>query len=587
MPEPSSRARWLLAAWVVVALAWASSPYWTRLADFGPAQTNDYYPTLDLLADEDGWSADPSDWLGIRSNEHRVVLSSLLLRANVALFDGDNRGLSVWSLLMMATSAVALLLLLPPPAPRGYLPWALAAFLVASFATTTVAAVNVAHGFSGTFWHTADALSLLALAAAWRSGRPGRRPRPGLFALALLLAFAASWTYSTGLMAWPALFVLVAGQADARRRLPWLVGLGGVTGTVALLGYGRPGHHPEPNVGADAVGLLEYVEVFVGSLFGADPPAAEAWGHVGWIVLAGVFGLARGAGRSRLLRPWAAVAVYAVGNAVLVGIGRSPLGVRSALSSRYGTLTALFWIAVLVPCVLLLFRAPSLRRGPRRWGAAALVLVAVVGLRSLGAARGTAELETLTATARLQPAAHLALVHGIRDDDLYRLALTPQPEQLWAAREELRALGHVPFDDPPAWPEGELGPRTDAAPEVGVVDGVFPLPGGRVRIQGWIPPPERPLGEVLLADGAGRIAGPAVYGTPRPRVAAEHGEHLAFAGFMGYARVGPGALPRACVRFAGDEVAHCLVSIAKARRQWRDAVAATADVGSAGSRSSR
>lgn len=572
---------WLLLGLVLLV---ASLPYLQSLPRFGSGQSNDYFPTIDALAGGDGWSTRPSDWLLIRSNEHRVTVPALVYRLNVALTGGDNRTLSAWSLAMLSVAALALISMLPADLRSRRLPWLVVTATVAFFGLTPLAAENVAVGFSGTMWLTADALALSALALFARSAdgdEPGRH-----FAAALALAVLAGWTYSTGLMVWPALAVLALLQGPGRsrrlRRAAWVAGLAAVMGALSLIGYGRPPHHPEPNLDG-AAHLFDYLQVFLGGLFAWQPEAAQPWGRVGLCAVLVVFGLLPlrlgRHERQALLWPWLAVVVYALCNVVVIGIGRSAFGLRQALSLRYVSLMTWFWIGVLIPLLLVLFHAARRWTRPSRLATVAVASCVLLVLWADGAHRGRQVLRDSEQKASLHPATHLAVLHGIPDRRLIEMAQTPVPEQLWGMRETLRAIGHIPFDQPRGWPVGVLGVRRELDGRDGVLDGVFGIPGGWLRIQGWIPARRRSVAEIVLADAEGRVLGPAVYGTPRPGLVETLGEEVRFSGFMGFVRrseIGPGVLPFAWVRFADDEAWYRLVVQKSVRRQWPNALAATA-----------
>lgn len=568
---------WLLAA---IVLAWAASPFLLRLPRLGSGQANDYFPTIGLVADGSGWSTDLGDWISVRSNEHRVFVSTVIYRVNVALSQGDNRGLAVWSLLMMLVTSAALISLFPPDLAKRPVPWALAVLVVAAFAITPVAAHNVALGFSGTMWLTANALSMVALALVSdpegrRSFGRGARWR---FASAIGLALLASWTYSTGLMSWGALLVLLLLQRQSWRRVATVLALGGGVVVLSLTSYGRPAGHPEPNTGDDPGLLVDYVWTYLGALHSTDPAAAYSLGVVGCLLALAVFGLLTpllGRRERRLLVwPWLAVALFGLSNAVATGVGRSGMGVEQAMASRYGTLASFVWIGILLPPLLAMLDLPKLDSTARtRWAGWAVLAVLAVGVVSPSRVNGTRLLDRFVERASRHPVAHYALRHGILDEQVFSVALTPATSQLWDVRSTLEAIGHIPFDRRAVEPSGRVE-EVGEMENVGYLDSAVGVPGGWVRLRGWSLHPTQPVEEIVFTDAERNIVGVGLYGTHRADVAEVIGEGAGFAGFMGYVKASPGRAPKGWVRFRGAPRFYPLVAIESIETQWERAVSA-------------
>jgi hypothetical protein len=115
---------------------------------------------------------------------------------------------------------------------------------------------------------------------------------------------------------------------------------------------------------------LLYVLVYLGSpVAGALGPTGSAWigaGGLGWaFVCAIVFARdARDPDRRPQWTPWFALSVFGIVCAAMTAYGRTVLGVGEALVTRYTTLGAQFWIA-LVPLTVLVLETISRRASQR------------------------------------------------------------------------------------------------------------------------------------------------------------------------------------------------------------------------------
>lgn len=546
-------ARFAVVLVVLVALLLPASRYLTRLADFGASPANDYFPTVNLVRDGLSWSTDLSDWFFVQSNEHRCLIPALVYRADAALFSGDNRGHGAWGLLMMAVTALSLLSLLPASWRRR--PWAMApvAMIVGIFAFPPLAAHNIALGFSGVMWLTANALVMSAVALVHNFPRSNR----ALWAAAGL-GVCAHYTYSSGLMVWPTLLFVLLAQGQGRRRIATVAGFALVLVGLSVFAYKTPAGHPELNPGTNPQLLLRYISVYMGSPFHADEAAADAMGNLalGAAVLSFMVtaGLTGGRTRRFVLAPWWAVGFYALVNIVGTGVGRSGFGADQALASRYGTISGLFWIAVLVPPVVLCFerlRRPE-QTTSRAWLSVAWILFFILFTHPVQE-RGRIMLDKFVERASFQPVAYALLDQDIPDPALLK-NLTARPDQLWKMRDFLKAQKLAPYHrEPEPWPQGtiRLGADYDA---MGSLESAFSVPEGWVRLSGWLHHPERKIAEIHVADSDGRILGKVIHGTSRVDRTFEYGPAVKRSGFFAYVEASTaGVLPRIFLRLEGDE----------------------------------
>ncbi len=535
VPRGRRRARVLLGILLVL----PALPYLLTLPHFGACQYNDYYGVLLLLQEGSGITRDPVRWLTLRSNEHTITLPALAWAANIALTHGDNRGLSTFALGLL----FVILLLLAARIRRDLEPAGpgrpVAYFLLSAALFCPSPAHSVVMGFSGSIWFLSNAFTVAALVLVTER----RRGRPLPVWLAVAAGLLGALSYSTNLSLWPALLAAAALAGRPRRDLvPLLAGLLAV-GLFFALRYHPLPYHPRPEVAHPGL-VLRHAVVYLGGF---------AWGEVGPAALAGsaalvvslalwVFLARRGSPSRRAMAPWVGLQVSALGNALGTGVGRAGYGPEQALTSRYASLAALFWIGLGVLAVLAVHRPGELparrtRRGVLATAALSLLLAVawIHGLRVLG---------TYLRHAAGQPLAAEALRLDIPDLEAFR-ALSPVPDQVWASAPLLRNLGHVPFDRPPAsWTDLPASISTEAGspPVRGWADSFRPLPGGVVRVTGWAWCGPDPVEEVLVVDAAGQPLARMVYGLPRPDVARRVDPGAGRSGWAGYLppHAGPG-----------------------------------------------
>ncbi|MBI4915903.1 MAG: hypothetical protein HY825_08645 [Acidobacteria bacterium] len=487
-----------LAPLVALALLWAS-----LVPSMGRMPSNDYYGIVGQVVDGDRFTSDPLRWLLVKSNEHTVVLPTLIYVANVALFAGDNRALSALSLLFLLALGCTLWSLLPAGLRAGRLAGPAWGLVLAGMVFTPAAAHSIVLGFSGTIWFLSN---LFAALAAHRLAASAAERSGVAFAGVLAAAGLGAVTYSTNLSLWPALLVGAVLLSLPLRRLALLAGGGALAFAFAALTYTRPDQHAAPVVG-DPVAVGKFLAVYLGAPLATDPRLAGPLGIAGLLVggafVASVL-LRSDRAEIRAVAPWLVLQLYAVGNALGTAVARAGMG--GARSSRYASVAILFWIGTVVIGALLAARTGA--RRPRVWTrltvAAGLLLVAATWVH------GRPILRTYRERATLHPLAELAIVHGVPD----RLALdavTPAPQEIDLLRHFMIARRHVPFDRPPLATYGQavtVGPAPSRLPALDPATVVATPVGGpvvRLKLQG-IHGFARPA-ELLLVDGEGAARG--------------------------------------------------------------------------------
>ena len=470
----ASRRRFAVAAALLPVLLWL-----ILLPRFGALQSNDYYWVFGSVVASTQDVVGPLDLLRIRSNEHHVVLPALLYFANFAVTDGDNRGLSLLAILLLAAEILLLVRLLRPEHARGRTQAAALGLGVGVVIATPAVAHCVVLGFSGAIWCLAAFLVVAAVSGlVWSvEQRPGRVPWSALVPAAL-----ASLANTSALAVWPALLV-----GAALYRMRWrhvlLVAACGAGAVGSYLASYRPmAAHPDPNTSDPAL-LAGHAAAVLGSPLAGSWALAAAVGGLGVgaaLVLAAVAVRAARKEASGREAGWVMVALWSVLTVVGIAVGRSGFGLEQALQSRYATVSAPVWVAL----VGLLWTLRRERATAWRRVAVALALVMAVAT----VVRGRPVLRAYLDRAAMQPLAAQALRLGADDPRVLRF-LTPAVPQLERFRPYLEALGHVPFDRPPDLLRGQV---VEATAE----DGPPPLEGRAVRatqvderfarVEGWI-----------------------------------------------------------------------------------------------------
>lgn len=168
---------------------------------------------------------------------------------------------------------------------------------------------------------------------------------------AACLGCVASYSFAHGLLFWPLSLplVLVPRRGRRVRGALWTV-LGIAVIASYFYGFSTADDSAIPRSLGGYVRSAAYVVVLLGApIFSYDGKLAAGAGLIGCLLLA--FLLVRLARADRpALRPlllWGSIAGVGVGSAVLVAAARSQLGLGLAMSSRYITLSNLFWLGLL------------------------------------------------------------------------------------------------------------------------------------------------------------------------------------------------------------------------------------------------
>lgn len=379
----------------------------------------DYWWVLLDLTNEDG-SLRPEALFGFR-NEHPFVLPSLLFWLSARFGNGLNQPLG----LAVIGFGIGCVLLVWAMLPAELGRWQRAGLVVAT--STLVFNPHGLHNYvrsmSGASWILALLLVLITLLAAQR----------GLHVLAVLAGLLASISYGTSFAVWPALAVVAIMRGERRRWVvtPLVVGLLVVTTWLMLRGpQGGGGSSPTD----DPAQVLLTGLSMLGMLWTTTETSVALLAGVAGLCLLGLHfhfsqqeqpSSQRGQHSTAV---WWGLAVYALGCSVLIAVSRAAFGTDAGLQSRYNSIAAALWIAVLVILVTRP-RWPSIRN------------VAVMGTVLATVSLGAPIAQNVRADAPNQEMLAIAARVGVPDAFTDRF---PEPDRLLP---RLRALGHYPFSE--------------------------------------------------------------------------------------------------------------------------------------------
>lgn len=328
-----------------------------------PVPFQDQWDHWRLCAAHDHYGA----FLFAQHNEHRIALPRLFFLADHRWFGGRNAFLLVSNFLLLGIAAFWLWRLGAragkwSPASRLLLGCAMFAGMFSAQQFT-----NLTWGFQVQF----ILVNLAAVGAVFAVVRLAERRAAGAvgewwLAGACLCATAATWSLSSGLLAWPVVVALAFTL-----RLPFRDRTALAAGTAAmaalyLWGYTTPPHHAHP---LDSLlhrfpATVAFALAYLGSpsdalvyafarVWGFRPdghlvPAAVVAGAAGIVAFAAGWlavwrrGMRRDAAQAGLLH----VALFILLSAAVTALGRVNFPLDVALSSRYRTPVLIFWLSL-------------------------------------------------------------------------------------------------------------------------------------------------------------------------------------------------------------------------------------------------
>lgn len=398
--------------------------YWYMLSDF--VQSDRLEVTLHAI-----WQ---------KSNEHTVAIPKLLYLTNLYLTGGDSRGLTVlvWGFLLLSGYMLATVMRQQLASKREAIFFGT---VVAVAAFTPLAAHNFFMGMSGVAWVGANALTLSAMCVMYQVQMRPDISIPHICA-SILLVFLASQTYSTGVFG----ICILAMQAILVRKtraLGFVLLVVGVLLAITMLIIMKPEFRLSEVAPRtyNPFKIVSFLLEFLGGGLTTELRLALWIGALG--VLATFWLVVRIVAFDKQFSPYVAFWVGVSGYAGLAGlfaaIGRSSIGGEMALSSRYGTLPALFWLALLN---FYLWRKSSFRVS--RMFKSTGIIFSVLAIWAV-AFSGMGRLKSYQSRADSEMLAALALYLNVNDPmEIMNVSLSPG--WLIDSRTALISMRHVPFN---------------------------------------------------------------------------------------------------------------------------------------------
>ena len=328
--------------------------------------------------------------------------------------------------------------------------------LMASATSFSLAAYEAwVWGWSFVTVTSAACAAFAALMVGWR-GR--RAPAPVLAALAAAVA-AFSFTNGLLLLGLVPLALLLDPRpyaAPAERRAPAVAAaITGLAAAVYFAGFTYPRALSVSDTAAHSATALGFFLVYLGAPFGALSAGTSAVAGASGLAIGGVAAIwlwrARPARRASIF-PWLVLGVFAVLAAALASVGRWRFGMDHALTSRYQTFAALFWVTVFVVGTLALREAVGDSGRRRILVGAAAGLLACVGAAALIETWMAAREPVRTRVEALRRGRECVVFHAIAPAACLALIYPdPAAARHRAARLEALALGPFrPRARPPA-----------------------------------------------------------------------------------------------------------------------------------------
>ncbi len=493
------------------------------------------------------------DLLWGQHNEHRPFLPWLIMLGLARISDWDIR-YELAANMVVALGLLAVLILLirqtvEPLAP-SLKPWLI---LAASLTTFSLAQwENWLAGFQLTIFMNALAAALTVLALVrWGVRWPA-------LVIALLGAIGGALSFASGLFLLvlvPVWFLLRSRRHEGlASRLSLAVAVVVPASVIAL--YFVDFYYPILPV-SRPLSYGSYVLTYIGGAlsFYGSKTIAQWWGATGIAAFTGcgIWLWTRSAAHRQALLPWLLLALYAILSGSMTGVGRAGLGVSQALSSRYVTISSLFWVSVIVVVALAIGRFLKDEAVSRTAGLAVVAVttsIATLGAVSYGVTWSRAEGAVKAHHEALLRGQECLLYYDRAPDECLRI-LYPDVQTVRQFARRLEALKLGPFA--PSQRERPLASYTLVVGPgpAGFIDHVTRAPADRtqgsdeVAVSGWgMDPFARSMAASVLIVVDGQVMGRATTGERRPDAArALHRNRLRRSGWVfrfGLFRLDPG-----------------------------------------------
>ncbi len=508
----------------------------TLITQAGKLPDNDYWDYLNTILRNGAFSLRFQDWFA-HNTEHIVIIPKIFYVLNIKLTGGDNRALGLLGFSFAALEAVILLTFV-----RKYLTftekhWATLAICLLIF--TPTAAHNWMLGMSGVAWIGANALALIAF--YFLANRQVH--------LSCLVAMIGMLTYSTALGIWPALIVGALLAKHPLDSIKKILTYAFIASLLFLFFYHKPEGHPD--LQRDPFTILTYLLTLTGGLFTShDAGLAQKLAGAGLITL--VFALWRLIKTPALWQAsaiWLMIICYAMANMGIIAFARAGFGIEQALSSRYMTLPALFWLGWFGTILLLSRTLPLLRH----WRFPVFFLL-LAGFAYASIPAYGEITSYFLARSQKKTLAMVSIYTGGYDFDLLSQTVTPtlktEAGRAIAAKliPQLKKIRHIPFDGtfqhcPQPGEKLNITKQSPPGQKGGFTAGHFDrielLDPLIYKVEGWARPiPSTPLLCIVITNQDKIVRGLALSGFPRPDVN-QYLDKPGDYGWLGYARIAP------------------------------------------------
>jgi hypothetical protein len=529
----------------VVAILIPASYIFYLILKSGELSTNDYWKIISNFYSIDGFSTNPLNWL-VRSNEHFVVIPSIVYAINIIATKGSNLGLSLTTFVFALIQSLLLILLVPPSLKQSRSLFLLLLLCISIFIFTPAAAHNWMRGFSGVAWIGANLFVTASIFCLTKLAHYKHR----YWAIgSVIFGLLGSVTYSTALALWPVLCTAVMLMRFRLRIVLLYVSFAVFVCSIYVLTYKTPSHHPSLSK-LSISDTFTYVPIYLGAIFTSHVNIALSIGIIGLIAAIGFAGywLSPKANSIRACwLPWIALQAYAVLSALMAAVSRSGFGIEQARSSRYASLPSLFWLSLSIVVVLWL---RQLRPNPGQYWSALTPFFAVLTVLILSMYRvGTEEVLTIARRASLQPLVILSVQLGTSDADIVKEVVSPAPEEFLRLTDALKLHSLVPFTRDIRKNNfcAALDKKIDSnllttepqnrAP--GFFDNLTKLTPEVARVEGWSGDSSGTIRCIAILNQDNLVRGFALSGFQRLDVAKSRGSSYEFSGWKGYVHILP------------------------------------------------
>src|SRR6478672_375360 len=288
-------------------------------------------------------------------NEHRYFFSGLLLIGLTQMAHGDVRADMYFSVVLTVLVSINLWFLIKNTISGSTRLRVLVLFLINLLLFSPVQAENWTWGFQVPLF-LCNFLFSCGLLVAFSSLGVAKK-----FALCLVLAFVATFSFGGGVLLWALTFpvALIRSGMSWKSRIAWGLGWGAAAvGAMALyfFHYVKPAIHPSIAASRNPVDYFLYVTTFLGAHLSRasrlEPIFQAALiGSVLLVLWSGatihMFRYWRDLDLRQRMLPWVAVGSYAILNALLAAAARIGFGVNQALDSRYTSFSLYLSVAAI------------------------------------------------------------------------------------------------------------------------------------------------------------------------------------------------------------------------------------------------